>query len=133
MFKDTSIIPSKKNKISSNISFSTFPGSNIQKKYKFSSNLGEIKEVQQSMTEASQQEQTSPDHDQLPSLGNLKLSNFDSIQLPGMDSLQLPSWEEVKMPTMQGLTNFLSAPDSPVLYTLRKATFYSVIQRVGKI
>jgi hypothetical protein len=69
------------------------------------------------------------DRAQLPSLAdlqhsleNVELPSMDSLQLPSMDSLQLPSLEEVKLPTVQGLTNFMSNPDSPVLYALRNET-----------
>jgi hypothetical protein len=69
------------------------------------------------------------DRAQLPSLAdlqhsleNVELPSMDSLQLPSMGSLQLPSLEEVELPTVQGLTNFISSPDSPVLYALRNGT-----------
>jgi hypothetical protein len=86
------------------------------------------------MTEDDHAMQLVAKHDraQLPSLAdlqhsleNVELPSMESLQLPSMDSLQLPSLEEVKLPTVQGVTNFLSSPDSPVLYALRNGTIYT--------
>jgi len=63
------------------------------------------------------------DRAQLPSFADLQLLGLQNVELPSMESWQLPSWEEVKLPTVEGLTNFLSGPDSPVIYTLRNGTF----------
>jgi hypothetical protein len=59
---------------------------------------------------------------QLPSMADVQLSYMGDVQLPSLADLKLPSWEEVKLPTVQGITNFLTAPNSPVIYTLRHAS-----------
>ena len=65
----------------------------------------------------------------LPNMADVKLPSLESLQLPSLVDVQLPSWEAVKLPTVQGLTNFFSGPDSPVIYTLRHLTSNNTIQQ----